>query len=61
MGTARNSFTGGLSGVWTSLNYLFVTPFYWFIGVWYRRFRYLTLGDFFAERYGSRGLAACYA
>ena len=61
VGTARNSFTGGLSGIWTALNYLFVTPFYWFIGVWYRRFRYITLGDFFAERYQSRSLAAAYA
>ncbi len=61
VGTARNSFTGGLSGIWTALNYLFVTPFYWFIGVWYRRFRYITLGDFFEERYQSRPLAAVYA
>jgi len=61
VGVARNTFVGGLSGIWTSLNYLFVTPFYWFIGVWYRRFRMLTLGDFFAERYQSNSLAAVYA
>ncbi|HLA38954.1 MAG TPA: hypothetical protein VJ417_03105, partial [Candidatus Glassbacteria bacterium] len=61
VGVARNTFVGGLSGIWTSLNYLFVTPFYWFIGVWYRRYRMLTLGDFFAERYQSNSLAAFYA
>ncbi len=59
--TARNTFTSGLSGIWTSLNWLFCTPFYWIYGVWYRRMRYLTLGDFFEERYNSKGLGGLYA
>ncbi|MCL5019081.1 MAG: sodium:solute symporter family protein [Patescibacteria group bacterium] len=61
IGTVRNTYTGGLSGIWTVLNWLFCTPFYWFIGKWYRRMRVMTLGDFYEERYDSRGLAAIYA
>ncbi|NVM02976.1 MAG: sodium:solute symporter family protein, partial [Candidatus Helarchaeota archaeon] len=59
--TARNTFIGGISGIWTSLNWLFCTPFYWLYGVWYRRMRYITLGDLFEERYNSKGLGAFYA
>ena len=61
VGTARNTFVGGLSGIWTVLNYLFVTPFYWFTGLWYRRYRMLTMGDFFEERYQSKPMAGTYA
>ena len=61
VGTARNTFVGGLSGIWTVLNYLFVTPFYWFIGLWYRRYRMLTMGDFFVERYRSKPMGGMYA
>ena len=61
VGTARNTFVGGLSGIWTVLNYLFCTPFYWFIGLWYRRYRMMTMGDFFEERYQSRSMAGMYA
>ncbi|MEA1996242.1 MAG: sodium:solute symporter family protein [Gemmatimonadota bacterium] len=61
VGTARNTFAGGLSGIWTVLNYLFCTPFYWFIGLWYRRYRMMTMGDFFEERYQSRSIAGMYA
>ena len=61
VGTARNTFVGGLSGIWTVLNYLFCTPFYWFIGLWYRRYRMMTMGDFFEERYQSRYMAGMYA
>ena len=59
--TARNTFASGISGIWTSLNWLFCTPFYWIYGVWYRRMRYITLGDFFEERYNSKGLGGFYA
>lgn len=59
--TARNVFLGGLSGIWTVLHYLFSTPFYWFIAVWMRRFRMVTLADFFPERYESKSLAGGYA
>lgn len=58
--TAKTTFTNGLSGVWSGLLWLFVTPFYWICGVWYRRMRCLTLGDWFEERYQSKALAFAY-
>ena len=57
----RTTFTNGMSGMWSVMYWLFVTPFYWITAVWYRRMRHLTLGDWFAERYESRRLAAAYA
>ncbi len=56
----RTTFTSGLSGIWSVLLWLFVTPFYWFTAVWYRRMRHITMGDWFAERYQSKGLACAY-
>ena len=49
-----------MSGMWSVMYWLFVTPFYWITGVWYRRMRHLTLGDWFAERYESKALGAAY-
>ena len=57
----RTGWTSGLSGVWSALMWLFVTPIYWITAVWYRRMRHLTLGDWFVERYESRSLGAAYA
>ena len=59
--TGRTTFTSGMSGMWSVMYWLFVTPFYWIAGVWYRRMRHLTLGDWFHERYESKLLAAAYA
>ena len=59
--TARTSFTSGLSGMWSIMSWLFVTPFYWIAGVWYRRMRHTTLGDWYVERYESRALGAAYS
>jgi len=56
----RTGWTSGLSGVWSALMWLFVTPVYWIVAVWYRRMRHTTLGDWFVERYESRGLGALY-
>ncbi|WP_164104009.1 sodium:solute symporter family protein [Candidatus Laterigemmans baculatus] len=56
----RTGWTSGLSGVWSALMWLFVTPLYWIVAVWYRRMRHLTLGDWFVERYESRSLGAAY-
>lgn len=56
----RTGWTSGLSGVWSALMWLFVTPLYWIIAVWYRRMRHLTLGDWFVERYESRALGVAY-
>ncbi len=57
----RTCWTSGLSGVWSALMWLFVTPVYWITAVWYRRMRHLTLGDWFVERYESKGLGAAYS
>lgn len=56
----RTAWTSGLSGVWSALMWLFVTPIYWITGVWYRRMRHLTLGDWFVERYESKAMGAAY-
>ncbi len=56
----RTTFTSGLSGIWSVLLWLFVTPFYWFTAVWYRRMRHMTMGDWFVERYHSKGLGCAY-
>ena len=56
----RTTVTSGLSGIWSVLLWLFVTPFYWFTAVWYRRMRHITMGDWFVERYRSKGMGAAY-
>ena len=58
--TGRTAFTSGMSGMWSVMYWLFVTPFYWITGVWYRRMRHLTLGDWFVERYESQWIGAAY-
>lgn len=58
--TARTTFTSGLSGMWSIMSWLFATPLYWIAGIWYRRMRHLTLGDWFVERYESKSLGAAY-
>lgn len=50
----------GLPGIWYQWLYLFSTPFYWLIAPIYRRLRYITIGDFFEQRYGT-GMGAAYA
>lgn len=59
--TGRTTFTSGMSGMWSVMYWLFVTPFYWITAIWYRRMRLTTLGDWFTERYESRRLGAAYA
>jgi len=56
----RTTWSSGLSGIWSALMWLFVTPFYWITAVWYRRMRHLTLGDWWVERYESKGMGAGY-
>lgn len=58
--TGRTTYTSGMSGMWSVMYWLFVTPFYWITGVWYRRMRHLTLGDWFVERYESKSLGFGY-
>jgi SSS family solute:Na+ symporter len=61
VGVATTTFHNGVAGVWSSLLMVFSTPLFWFAGVWLRRMRIMTMGDFFLERYGSRRMAAVYA
>ena len=58
--TGRTTIISGVSGMWSVMYWLFVTPFYWITGVWYRRMRHLTLGDWYVERYESRHLGLAY-
>ena len=51
----------GVGGVWIALQTLFMTPFYWFSAVWFRRSRLITMADLFVDRFNSRKLAAIYA
>ncbi|MFB0515111.1 MAG: sodium:solute symporter [Candidatus Neomarinimicrobiota bacterium] len=50
---AGAAYTTGLAGIWYQWMWLFSTPFYWIIAPIYRRLRYVTMADFFQERYGS--------
>jgi Na+/proline symporter len=43
----------GLAGIWYQWLWLFATPFYWLLAPIYRRLRYITIVDFFQERFGS--------
>ncbi len=56
---AGASYTTGISGIWYQWLWLFSTPFYWIISPIYRRLRYVTMADFFKERYGN-GMAIFY-
>lgn len=66
IGVAGATYEIGLGGIWYQWMYLFVTPFFWLLGPIYRRVRYVTTGDFFEERYGSKHgvaysiMALCY-
>ncbi len=51
----------GMAGFWNTIFHVVFETVYWFIPLWYRRMRCLTLGDFFEERYKSKGMAAFYS
>lgn len=59
--TASLVYQKGVSGVWLSLQTLFMTPYYWFMNVWFRRVRLVTVADLFEDRFGSKSLARFYA
>ncbi len=54
------SYTNGLAGIWYQWMWMFSTPFFWIIAPIYRRLRYVTMADFFYERYG-KSLAIFFA
>jgi SSS family solute:Na+ symporter len=51
----------GVSGIWLGFQLVFVNPYYWFMNVWFRRVRLVTMADLFTDRLGSRGLATFYS
>ncbi|HTR81342.1 MAG TPA: sodium:solute symporter family protein [Bacteroidota bacterium] len=57
---AGATYNIGLAGIWYQWAYLLATPFYWLLAPIYRRVRYITIGDFFEQRYGS-SLGIAYA
>ena len=59
--TASSVYRQGAGGAWLALITLFLTPYYWFMNVWFRRVRLTTMADLFADRFGSRLLATLYA
>lgn len=59
--TASSVYRQGIGGVWLGLVPLFLTPFYWFMNVWFRRVRLVTIADLFADRFASRFLPALFA
>lgn len=58
---SREIFRQGLGGMWLQYLVLFLTPFYWFTTLLYRRSRLVTIGDYFTERFRSPSLGAAYA
>ncbi len=59
--TAGLVYREGISGVWLTLQTLFMNPYYWFMNLWFRRVRLVTVADLFEDRLGSAGLARFYA
>lgn len=59
--TASSVYRQGAGGAWLALITLFLTPYYWFMNVWFRRVRLTTMADLFADRFGSKFLASLYA
>lgn len=59
--TSSSVYKQGAGGAWLALITLFLTPYYWFINVWFRRVRLTTMADLFDDRFGHRFLATLYA
>ena len=59
--TASLVYQKGASGVWLSLQTLFMNPYFWFMNPWFRRVRLVTVADLFEDRFGSKALARFYA
>ncbi len=59
--TSSSVYRQGAGGAWLALITLFLTPYYWFTNVWFRRVRLTTMADLFEDRFGRRFLATLYA
>ncbi len=51
----------GVSGIWLGFQLIFLNPYYWFMNMWFRRVRLVTMADLFEDRLDSRRLATFYA
>ncbi len=58
---SREIYRQGIGGMWIQFLVLFLTPFYWFTVLLFRRVRLTTIGDFFTERFRSPFLGGAYA
>lgn len=58
---SREIYRQGIAGMWIQYLVLFLTPFYWFTAMLFRRARLVTIGDFFTERFNSKFLGGSYA
>ncbi len=58
---SREVYRTGIGGMWIQFLVLFLTPFYWFTTMLFRRVRLTTIGDFYAERFNSPFLGGSYA
>ena len=59
--TSSSVYRQGAGGGWLALITLFLTPYFWFSAVWFRRVRLTTMADLFEDRFGKRFLATFYA
>ncbi|HEN21082.1 MAG TPA: sodium:solute symporter family protein, partial [Desulfobacteraceae bacterium] len=58
---SREIYRQGIGGMWIQFLVLFLTPFYWFSTLFFRRVRVTTIGDYFTERFKSKPLGGSYA
>lgn len=61
VGVSREIYRQGIGGMWIQYLVLFLTPFYWFTTMLFRRCRLVTMGEFFTERFDSRFLGGAFA
>lgn len=59
--TASLVYQQGMSGAWLSFQMVFMNPYFWFMNLWFRRVRLITMADLLEERMGSRRLAQFYS
>jgi len=52
MGVAASAFKNGLAGIWLSLTWMLITPFFWLYPPLVRRLRIVTMADIVRMRFG---------
>lgn len=62
VGTTTMVTRNGAAGIgFMIISGIISMPIFWLTTLWYRRLRYLSLAEFFSERYGSKRMAGFYA